>query len=364
MRWHEINTNDGAALASPSPSSHNGAVIFTEVSKIYKPRGASPVQALTGISFDVQPGEIFGIIGRSGAGKSSLIRLINRLEQPTSGVVLVDGIDVGALGARDLPDLRRRIGMIFQGFNLLSAKTVEDNVALPLRLAGVPRRQALSRAHEFLELVGLTDKHKVFPARLSGGQKQRVGIARALVQRPHVLLSDEATSALDPETTRSILTLLKDINRRLGLTIVLITHEMGVIREVADRVAVIEKGQIVELGAVWQVFGDPRHAATRAILKAEDAGVPDTARNDPDRFLVEVQFTGTDGRNPDLFALSAALGEGAELFFGSIDRIQGRPHGHLTVSVPRKDADRAAILARLSAIAPKAEIIDRADQSH
>jgi D-methionine transport system ATP-binding protein len=361
MRGHDSVSNDGAALASAPLSRRSGAVAFSGVSKIYTPRGAPPVPALADISFNVEPGEIFGIIGRSGAGKSSLIRLINRLERPTSGTVLVDGIDVGTLDARELPDLRRRIGMIFQGFNLLSAKTVEDNVALPLRFSGVPKSEARRRAHAFLELVGLSDKHKAYPAALSGGQKQRVGIARALVQKPHLLLSDEATSALDPETTQSILALLKDINRQLGLTIVLITHEMGVIREVANQVAVIEQGSIVEIGKVWQVFGNPAHAATCAILGAEAPGARDKIRSDPGRILIEVHFTGADGRNPNLAALSAALGDDAELVFGGIDRIQGHAHGRITVSVPRQGADPEAVLARLSNLAPKAEIIDCAN---
>jgi D-methionine transport system ATP-binding protein len=361
MHGNGVISKGNAALAALPVGSGGGTVVFTDVSKVYRPRGAPPVPALADISFKIEPGEIFGVIGRSGAGKSSLVRLINRLERPTAGTIAVDSIDVGALGANELPGFRRRIGMIFQGFNLLSAKTVEDNVALPLRFAGVSKREARYRAHAFLELVGLADKHKAYPARLSGGQKQRVGIARALVQRPQVLLSDEATSALDPETTRSILSLLKDINQSLGLTIVLITHEMGVIREAADRVAVIENGRIVETGSVWQVFGDPNHAATRAILGAEDAGPRDNIHGDSGRLLIELHFTGADGRNPDLSALSKALGEGAELFFGGIDRIQGRPQGRLTISIPRKDADPAAVLARLSAVAPKAEIIDHAD---
>jgi D-methionine transport system ATP-binding protein len=361
MRGHDSISIDGAALASMPSNRRSGAVTFAGVSKIYTPRGAPPVPALADISFNVEPGEIFGIIGRSGAGKSSLIRLINRLEHPTSGTVLVDGIDVGALDTRGLPNFRRRIGMIFQGFNLLSAKTVEDNVALPLRFAGVAKSEARRRAHAFLELVGLSDKHKAYPATLSGGQKQRVGIARALVQKPHLLLSDEATSALDPETTQSILALLKDINRDLGLTIVLITHEMSVIREVADQVAVIEQGRIVERGKVWQVFGNPGHAATRAILGAEDAKLRSRMRGDPGRLLIEVHFTGADGRNPNLAALAAALGDGAELVFGGIDHVQGRAHGRLTVSVPKQSADPEAVLARLSSLAPKAEIIDCAN---
>ncbi|RUY89563.1 ATP-binding cassette domain-containing protein, partial [Mesorhizobium sp. M7A.F.Ca.CA.003.01.2.1] len=224
--------------------------------------------ALDGISLTVRKGEILGIIGRSGAGKSTLIRCLNGLERPDSGEVFIEGREISRLGERDLQPLRRRIGMIFQHFNLLSAKTVEDNVALPLKIEGRPKAERLKRAAELLDLVGLSEKAKAYPASLSGGQKQRVGIARALAARPALLLSDEATSALDPETTRSILALLKDINRQLGLTILLITHEMEVIRSIADRVALIDAGRIVEQGPVWSVFADPRSEITRSLLGA------------------------------------------------------------------------------------------------
>ncbi|RWP22513.1 ATP-binding cassette domain-containing protein, partial [Mesorhizobium sp.] len=222
--------------------------------------------ALDGVSLSVRKGEILGIIGRSGAGKSTLIRCLNGLERPDSGEIFIEGRDIAQLGERELQPLRRRIGMIFQHFNLLSAKTVEDNVALPLKIDGRPKAERLSRAAELLELVGLSEKAKAYPASLSGGQKQRVGIARALAARPALLLSDEATSALDPETTRSILALLKDINRRLGLTILLITHKMEVIRSIADRVAVIDAGRIVEEGPVWSVFADPQSPVTESLL--------------------------------------------------------------------------------------------------
>ena len=212
-------------------------------------------------------GEIFGIIGRSGAGKSTLLRTINMLERPGAGRVLIDGADVGQLDEDGLVALRRRIGMIFQHFNLLSAKTVAENVALPLRVAGVKPAAARVRVDALLDLVGLRDKADAYPAKLSGGQKQRVGIARALVHEPRILLCDEATSALDPETTQSILALLRDINRKLGLTVVLITHDMAVIREICHQVLVLDGGRKVEQGEVWRVFGDPGAEATRALLR-------------------------------------------------------------------------------------------------
>ena len=253
------------AVASPASPPAGGTVRFEQVSKTYI-AGSGEVTALQNITLDIPAGSIFGIIGRSGAGKSTLLRTINRLEAPSSGRVWVDGVDVATLDTAALVALRRRIGMIFQHFNLLSAKTVYDNVALPLRVAGARPAEIHSRVTEMLDLVGLQDKRDVYPSRLSGGQKQRVGIARALATAPEILLCDEATSALDPETTHSILQLLRDINRKLGITVILITHEMSVVREIADQVLVLEKGQIAELGPVRQVFGAPVHPATHALL--------------------------------------------------------------------------------------------------
>ncbi|OYU96701.1 MAG: methionine ABC transporter ATP-binding protein, partial [Burkholderiales bacterium PBB5] len=252
------------SAATSASARTGGAVRFEAVGKTYR-SAAGPVPALVDITLDIAAGGIFGIIGRSGAGKSSLLRTINRLEQPSSGRVWVDGQDIAGFDNAQLVALRRRVGMIFQHFNLLSAKTVFDNVALPLRVAGWKETAVRERVAELLALVGLQDKHGSYPGRLSGGQKQRVGIARALVHRPEILLCDEATSALDPETTQAILALLKRINQQLGLTIVLITHEMGVIREICDEVLVLERGHAVERGPVWRVFGQPQHDATRAL---------------------------------------------------------------------------------------------------
>lgn len=318
-----------------------GSVRFERLGKTYH-SAAGPVAALTDIDLDVPAGGIFGIIGRSGAGKSSLLRTINRLERPTEGRVWVDEQDIAAFDDNQLVLLRRRVGMIFQHFNLLSAKTVWDNVALPLLVAGVPRDEIQRRVGELLELVGLEDKHAVRPGRLSGGQKQRVGIARALVHRPEILLCDEATSALDPETTQSILALLRDINRRLGLTIVLITHEMSVIREICDQVLVLEAGRAVERGPVWQVFGNPQHEATRALLQPLVHDLPGELR---DRLLpappahgaheqvVELRYTGGDGIEPDLARLGNVLGAPFRLLYGGVDRIQGHTHGRLVIAV-------------------------------
>jgi len=320
-----------------------GSIRFDAVQKTYI-SSAGAVRALSDISVDVPAGSVFGIIGRSGAGKSSLLRLINRLERPSGGQVLVDGEDISTFDEDQLVALRRRIGMIFQHFNLLSAKTVFGNVALPLVVAGVPAQEVRERVAEVLKLVGLEGKENTFPSRLSGGQKQRVGIARALVSRPEILLCDEATSALDPETTLSILSLLKDINRRLGLTIVLITHEMSVIREICDHVLVLEAGEIAETGPVWQVFGNPCHEATLALLKPLDRGLPEEVTErlasswsgQRATALIEFTYKGTDGLQPDLSRLLRVLGEGTHIIQSNLDRIQGHVSGRLVVASPAR----------------------------
>jgi len=339
-RVQAAGTRHGAPAPAPAAPRGAGAVAFRGVAKTYR-SSAGTVQALDAISLEIAPGSIFGIIGRSGAGKSSLLRTINRLEQPTSGQVLVDGVDIGTLSEAGLVQLRRRIGMIFQHFNLLSAKTVAENVALPLKVAGVPAAQIAARVQELLLLVGLQDKAGTYPSRLSGGQKQRVGIARALATGPEILLCDEATSALDPETTQSILQLLRDINRKLGITVVLITHEMSVIREIADQVLVLEQGRIAELGAVWQVFGNPRHAATRALLAPLQHGLPDDLRQrlqaqppaGAHTQILQLGYRGEDGLEPDLPRIAQALGARVRLLHGGVDRIQGHAQGQLLVAL-------------------------------
>jgi D-methionine transport system ATP-binding protein len=222
--------------------------------------------ALDGIDLSIPRGSVFGIVGRSGAGKSTLLRLINGLERPSAGDVIVDGASLSTLGKPPLRALQRRIGMIFQSFGLLANRTIADNVALPLELAGVGKAERDARVAELLARVGIAGKATSYPARLSGGQRQRVGIARALATRPDILLCDEATSALDPETTRSVLALLADLNREMGLTIVLITHEMAVVRAICDHVAVLDQGRLVESGPVDTVFAGSREQATRALL--------------------------------------------------------------------------------------------------
>lgn len=341
----EMNQHVTAELADPVQIRPTGPEDVVRLVDLKRRFGATA--ALDGVSLTVRKGEILGIIGRSGAGKSTLIRCLNGLERPDSGEVFIEGREISRLGERDLQPLRRRIGMVFQHFNLLSAKTVEENVALPLKIEGRPRAERLARAAELLQLVGLSEKAKAYPASLSGGQKQRVGIARALAARPALLLSDEATSALDPETTRSILALLKDINSRLGLTILLITHEMEVIRSIADRVAVIDAGRIVEEGAVWQAFANPKSEITRSLLGAIRPQLPPEiagrlAAGEGAETILKVDVAGEVARGPLLSDLSASVPGPFRLVHGGVDHIQQQPVGTLFLAVSDADAARLA----------------------
>src|SRR5919112_195004 len=319
-------------------------VRLEKVSKTFPGRDGQPVTALRETDLAVTQGSILGVIGRSGAGKSTLIRLVNGLEKPSSGRVIVDGADISALPEGHLRQARRSIGMIFQHFNLLSSRTAAENVALPLEVAGYEGRATRARVDELLALVGLSDKRNRYPSELSGGQKQRVGIARALATNPKVLLSDEATSALDPETTRSILDLLARINAELGLTIVLITHEMAVIRSIARDVAVIEGGRIVERGDVFNVFTRPEHEVTRSFL-ADETGralpayvakrLQDEAKPGS-QAVIHIGFRGPHATDPVLARLARDLGIEANILAGSVDEIAGRPCGTLVIGVPEQ----------------------------
>jgi len=327
------------------------------ISKIFAGRGkgAPTVTALDGIDLAVAPGSVLGIIGRSGAGKSTLIRLVNGLEKPSAGRVVVDGAEVSSLPERALRHARRSTGMIFQHFNLLSSRTAAQNVALPLEVAGYDRAAIRARVDEMLALVGLSDKRDRYPAELSGGQKQRVGIARALTTKPKVLLSDEATSALDPETTRSILSLLRRINREFNLTVVLITHEMSVVRAIAGEVAVIDRGRIVEQGDVFDVFTRPQAEVTRSFL-AEESGralpsyVADRLHPEPvdgGRAVVRIVFRGPHATDPVIAQLAREKGVDANILAGTVDEIAGRPFATLVVGVPGGEEALASTLAFL-----------------
>jgi D-methionine transport system ATP-binding protein len=311
-----------------------------------------PFFALRELDLSVKSGEIFGIIGRSGAGKSTLLRILNLLERPTAGQVLIEGREITGLDGGELRRLRQQIGMVFQHFNLLNARTVYENVRLPLRIAaGLTRKEEAERIAEVLELVGLADQARKFPRQLSGGQRQRVGIARALANRPRLLLCDEATSALDPETTQSILALLGDINRRLKLTIVLITHGMDVIRAIADRVVVLDHGRVVESGEVVDVFLRPTHSTTRALLAESgmetQTGAEATGSSGNTVPIVNgrsrlwrLTYQGAAVATPVLTATAREHDVDVTILQGSIGRIKDTPYAQLTVAIAEEDEQR------------------------
>jgi D-methionine transport system ATP-binding protein len=324
-----------------------------EIHKSYQVKGAA-IPALTGVDLIVQPGEIFGIIGHSGAGKSTLIRIVNLLERPTSGRVIVGGVDLLALNDEALRRFRQGVGMIFQHFNLLGSKTVGENIAYPLQIVGSASKAEIDlRVDELLELVGLTrHKHK-YPKQLSGGEKQRVGIARALANRPSVLLCDEATSALDPQTTRSILELLRQINETLRLTILLITHEMDVIRTVCDRVAVIDGGRIVESGPVTQVFLHPQHPTTRRFVQEAESFSAEDERIEKaggaKRTIRRLTFLEDTVHQPLLSRAARDHAVDFAILSGRFGQIKSTACGQVTVSVEGDPAQVGAALAQLAA---------------
>ena len=331
---------------------------FQNVHKTYRVAGKD-IPALHPTSLTIENGQVFGLIGHSGAGKSTLLRLINRLEEPSGGRILIDGEDVTALDAAGLRRFRQRVGMIFQHFNLLSSKTVAENIALPLQLAGsYTRGQIDSRVAQLLERVGLSQHAKKYPAQLSGGQKQRVGIARALATEPKILLCDEATSALDPQTTASVLQLLAEINRELGLTIVLITHEMDVIRRVCDRVAVMDAGVIVESGPVAEVFLHPQHATTKRFVQEAEQIDENEQRDDFAHVagrILRLTFQGEATYAPLLGTVARETGVDYSILAGRIDRIKDTPYGQLTLALTGGDLDAA--LARFEAADVHLEVL-------
>ncbi|GAB6390445.1 methionine ABC transporter ATP-binding protein [Stutzerimonas marianensis] len=331
---------------------------FQQVHKTYRTAGRD-IPALQPTQLEIASGEVFGLIGHSGAGKSTLLRLINRLEEPSGGRILVNGEDVTALDADGLRRFRQRVGMIFQHFNLLMSKTVADNVAMPLRLAGIRSRSEIdARVASLLERVGLKDHARKYPAQLSGGQKQRVGIARALATEPDILLCDEATSALDPQTTASVLQLLAEINAELKLTIVLITHEMDVIRRVCDRVAVMDGGAIVEQGPVTEVFLHPKHPTTQRFVLEDEAVDEGEQRDDfahvPGRIL-RLTFQGDATYKPLLGTVARETGVDFSILSGRIDRIKETPYGQLTLALV--GGDMTAALAHLDAADVHVEVL-------
>lgn len=315
------------------------------ITQTYKTPEGREFKALDDVSIEIRPGEIFGIIGRSGAGKSTLVRCINLLNRPSEGTVTVDGKNLTELSEDELRESRRSIGMIFQHFNLLSSRTVYDNVALPLELVGTPKNVIREKVEPLLKLVGLTEHAHKYPSQLSGGQKQRVGIARALTNDPKVLLSDEATSALDPETTVATLALLKRINKELGLTIVMITHEMQVVKQICERVIVMNYGKIVEQGKVVDIFMSPQHETTKALIgnvMARDmpASILDRFRkareNHPNSdavYLLRLAFSGNEVTRPVISECSRRFNLDFNILRGTVDDVQGQTLGSLTVLI-------------------------------
>ena len=316
------------------------------ISKTYS--GARAVHALNNVDLQIPAGKIFGIIGSSGAGKSTLLRCINLLEVPDAGEVWVGGTRLDTLTPRELRRARQKMGMIFQHFNLLTSRTVAENIAFPLEIAGVPAKERQRKVANLLEILGLADKAQAYPAQLSGGQKQRVGIARALANDPQVLLCDEATSALDPETTKSVLKLLQSINQRLGLTIVLITHEMPVIQEICDFVAVMENGIVQETGPVIDVFTRPQSEAARRMLRGTFAqNIPPELlhRNnngEPHRVL-KLSFVGERAHEPIISQMVQHFKVDANILFGRIDQMKDLPFGMLVIELvgPEEQLDQA-----------------------
>jgi D-methionine transport system ATP-binding protein len=308
--------------------------------------GENEVRALEDVSIEVRAGEIFGVIGLSGAGKSTLVRCINLLERPTAGEVIVDGRDMLRLTEKELRRARQSIGMIFQSFNLLMQRTALDNICFPLELAGTPRREAVRRAGELLELVDLAGRAGAYPAQLSGGQKQRVAIARTLATSPRVLLCDEATSALDPKTTRDILRLIQDINKRLGITVVVITHEMKVIEEICARVAILDHGHLAETGTVEEIFASPRSEAGRRLVYPD--GVPEEVLSSAagqDR-VIRVAFNGGTSYQPLIATLAIDCGVKANILGADTRNIDGRAFGTMLLGLPREGAGKAMAYIR------------------
>ena len=306
--------------------------------------GAEQVAALQQVSLAVEPGEIFGIIGLSGAGKSTLVRCINLLERPDEGQVLFHGQDLTAMSTKQLRQVRRKISMIFQSFNLLEQRTALDNICFPLELEGVPKAKAKQRARELLEIVGLPDKARAYPVQLSGGQKQRIAIARALASDPEVLLCDEATSALDPQTTNSILNLLQTISRERGITVILITHQMSVIEQICNRVAILDSGRVAEIGDVEQVFSNPQSAAGRRLV-SPDVALPLSTWVGP---VARIAFNGNTSEEPIIAEVAMEKGIKLSILGADTRNVDGKAFGTMLVSLPEDAAKKQEVLDYLN----------------
>ena len=307
-------------------------------------QGEAAVTALDGIDLSIEKGEIFGIIGLSGAGKSTLVRCMNLLETPTEGTVRVDGQDITTLSPKELRKARQSITMIFQGFNLLMQRSALDNICFPLELSGTPRKEAVARARELLKVVGLEGREGAYPAQLSGGQEQRVAIARALATNPKVLLCDEATSALDPTTTQSILALLQELNRTLGVTVVIITHEMKVVEQICGRVAILAESHVVEEGKVSEVFRHPKTAAARQLLMPGSETARETLAHGR---AYRITFDGSTAEQPVVSGMVLSCGEPVNILFADMKNIEGKTYGQMLLQLPENEGAAARMLAYL-----------------
>jgi len=303
------------------------------------------VRALENINLTIYEGEIFGIIGLSGAGKSTLVRCINYLERPTEGKVIFNGIDLSTVSEKELLKIRQSMGMIFQQFNLLMQRTALQNICFPMEIAGVPKKEAKKRAYELLEIVGLGDKAKAYPAQLSGGQKQRIAIARALATNPKVLLCDEATSALDPTTTRSILNLLKEINQKMGITIVVITHEMSVIEEICNRVAIVDQSHIAEIGTVEEVFMKPKSKIAKQLVFSGAKHIDIFEGKDKLRII----FDGRTSFEPVIANMVLECKTPVNIMFADTKDIYGKAYGQMIIQLPDDEIGKKRIYAYLEA---------------
>ncbi len=307
------------------------------------------LDALRDVSLKIDDGEIYGIIGMSGAGKSTLVRCINMLERPTEGKVIIDGVDIGTLSNAELRNERREITMIFQGFNLLMQKNCLKNVCFPMELAGVKKSEATARAKELLEIVGLGDKLKSYPVQLSGGQQQRVAIARALATHPKILLCDEATSALDPQTTQSILSLIRDIHDKLGITVIVITHQMSVVEQICTRVAILDHGRVVEEGAVSDVFSAPKSEAAKSLVYPD--GIDFGSFDSENEHIIRVVFNGASATNKPLIAqMAIEKNIAADILSASTRSIGGKAYGNMLLGIPGDEAELKKAMQYLQSI--------------
>lgn len=307
------------------------------------------LDALRDVSLKIDDGEIYGIIGMSGAGKSTLVRCINMLERPTEGRVIIDGVDIGSLSNAELRNQRREITMIFQGFNLLMQKNCLRNVCFPMELAGVKKSEAAARAKELLEIVGLGDKLKSYPVQLSGGQQQRVAIARALATHPKILLCDEATSALDPQTTQSILSLIRDIHDKLGITVIVITHQMSVVEQICTKVAILDHGRVVEEGAVSDVFSAPKSEAAKSLVYPD--GIDFDSFDSENEHIIRVVFNGASATNKPLIAqMAIEKSIAADILSASTRSIGGKAYGNMLLGIPGDEAELKKAMQYLQSI--------------